>query len=108
MTTENTIEKRLEKLGLAIGRDESIVENVMGRINQSARAEELKNKLLFRRFIMNRFSKIAAAAAIILIVVLGITFFCLSPFRAYAPYSNRRSPPSLASWLHYRVNLFLA
>ena len=59
MTAEKNIEDKLEELGQAIGSDESLVENVMSRIDakpiaESNRTDKSKNKLLLRRFVMNR------------------------------------------------------
>ncbi len=80
MTAEETIEKRLEKLAQAISPDETLVENVMSRIDnksmgESERIKKLSTKLIARRFIMNRFTKLAAAAVIITAVLTGIYLF---------------------------------
>ena len=75
MTAKEPIESRLEKLGRAIGSDESLVQNVMSRIDSikvdQQKFAEFKNSSLLRRFIMNRFTKLAAAAAIVVGVVFG-------------------------------------
>jgi len=89
MTAEETIEKRLEKLAQAISPDETLIENVMSRIetkstDKSERIKKLSAKLIARRFIMNRFTKLAAAAMIIIAVVLAITFMDKSVTPAYA------------------------
>ena len=89
MTAEETLEKRLEKLAQAIGSDESLVENVMSRIEtksigESERVEKLSTKFIARRFIMNPFTKLAAAAVIIVAVVLSINFWDKSIPTAYA------------------------
>jgi tetratricopeptide (TPR) repeat protein len=89
MTAEETIEKRLEKLAQAIGSDDRLIENVMNRIDtksmgESERIEKLSTKLIERRFIMNHFTKFAAAAMIIIAVVLAITFMDKSVTPAYA------------------------
>ena len=88
MTAEETIEKRLEKLAQAISPDETLIENVMNRIDaksigESKRIEKLSPKLIARRLIMNRFTKFAAVAVIILIVVFGMTFLDKSSVPAY-------------------------
>jgi len=76
MTAKEPIEEKLEKLGRAIGSDDSLVKNVMNRIDaeaaESHRSRNLKNKLILRRFIMNRFTKLTAAAVIIIAVLVGI------------------------------------
>ena len=76
MTAKEPIEEKLENLGRAIGSDDSLIENVMSRIDaeaaESHRIQNLKNKLILRRFIMNRFTKLATAAVIIIAVLVGI------------------------------------
>jgi hypothetical protein len=79
MTAKETIEKRLEKLAQAIGPDESLIENVMSRIEtksigESERIEKLSTKFIARRFIMNPFTKLAAAAVIIIVVFAGLHY----------------------------------
>ncbi len=80
MTAEETIEKRLEKLAQAISPDETLIENVMSRIDakpigESERIKKLSTKIIARRFIMNRFTKLAAAAVIIIAAMIGINYF---------------------------------
>lgn len=80
MTAKENIEEKLEKLGQAIGSDELFLKNVTNRINakpiaESNRTGKSKNKLLLKRFVMNRFTKFAAAAVIIIIVLVGTTFW---------------------------------
>ncbi|MHC4739964.1 MAG: tetratricopeptide repeat protein [Planctomycetota bacterium] len=88
MTAKEPIEEKLENLGRAISSDDSLVENVMSRIDtevaQLHRIKNLKNKLTLRRFIMNRFTKLTAAAVIIIAVVLAITFLDKTVTPAYA------------------------
>ncbi len=89
MTAEETIEQRLEKLAQAISPDDKLIENVMNRIDtksmgESERIEKLSTKLIVRRFIMNRFTKLAAAAVIIAAVVLSINFWSKTIPTAYA------------------------
>ncbi|MFZ2146412.1 MAG: hypothetical protein WAV28_04255 [Sedimentisphaerales bacterium] len=89
MTAEETLEKRLEKLAQAIGPDETLIENVMSRIEtksigESERIEKLSTKFIARRFIMNPFTKLAAAAVIIVAVVLSINFWSKTIPTAYA------------------------
>jgi hypothetical protein len=88
MTAEEEIKKRLEELAKAIPPDETLVKNVMSSIAakpivESSRISKSKNKLVIRRFIMSRFTKFAAAAVIILVVVFGITFLDRSSKPAY-------------------------
>jgi len=77
MTSKEPIEKRLEKLAQAIVPDETLIENVMSRINTKSigESEKLSTKLIARRFIMNRFTKLAAAAVIIIAVIICIHQF---------------------------------
>jgi hypothetical protein len=89
MTAEETIEQRLEKLAQAIGPDETLIENVMSRIEtksvgESERIEKLSTKFIARRFIMNPFTKLAAAAVIIVAVVLSINLWNRTIPVAYA------------------------
>jgi len=89
MTAEETLEKRLEKLAQAITPDDKLVENVMSRIDtksvgESERIEKLSTKLIARRIIMNRFTKLAAAAVIIAAVMLSINFWSKTIPTAYA------------------------
>jgi hypothetical protein len=79
MTAEEEIKKKLEELAKAIPPDETLVKNVMGSIaakpiGESSRISKSKNKLIIRRFIMSRFTRFAAAAVVILVVVFGMTF----------------------------------
>jgi len=78
MSSKDNLEERLEELGQAIESNDSLVETVMSHIAVEAGAEcnrisGLKNKFIVRRLIMNRFTKIAAAAGIIIAAVLSIT-----------------------------------
>ncbi len=80
MTDKETIEEKLKKLGQAIGTDDSIAGNVMSRIDnksvgESKRIEKLSTKFIARRIIMNRFTKLAAAAVIIIAVGIGTHYF---------------------------------
>ena len=88
MTAREPIEEKLENLSRAIGSDDSLLENVMNRIDaeaaESHRIRNLKNKLTLRRFIMNRFTKLTAAAVIIITVVLSISVLDKSVAPAYA------------------------
>ncbi|MHC4623147.1 MAG: hypothetical protein ACYS4W_04525 [Planctomycetota bacterium] len=82
MTTENDLQKRLEGLGHAIGSNDLLIDNVMSSIEAMPAPEANKN--LVRRFIMNRFAKLAAAAAIIVAVALSVTIFDKSVTPTYA------------------------
>jgi len=80
MTAKENIEEKLEKLAKAIEPNEELIENIMSRIDaisasEASKTKKLKNKLLIRRLIMNRFTKFAAAAVIIIAVLAGIYQF---------------------------------
>jgi len=89
MTAKNNLEEKLQSLGQLIPSDDLFVESVMCRIDaadlgQSGKIQKLKNKLFVRRLIMNRFTKFAAAAVIIIALVLSITLLDKSIPSAYA------------------------
>ncbi len=87
MTAQDNVENKLNELAEAIGEDDVLVENVMSRIDAApiAQAEKnFKNKLFVRRFIMNRFTKLAAAAVIIIAAIFSVTIFDKTMPTAYA------------------------
>ena len=85
MTAKEPIEGRLEKLGRAIGSDESLVARVMNKIDQKQFTEFKSPETSgLRRFIMNRFTKLAAAAVIIIAAVVSIVVLEKSASPAYA------------------------
>jgi len=77
MTSEETIEERLEKLAQAIGPDETLVENVMNRINASSIAGPSNGPAqnIWRTIMKNPITKLAAAAAIIIACFTGLHFW---------------------------------
>lgn len=80
MTAKEAIEEELEELAQAISPHETLVENVMSRIDtksvgESERIKKLSAKLIARRFIMNRFTRLATAAVIIIAVGIGTHYF---------------------------------
>jgi len=81
MSTEESLEKRLEGLGQAIGSDGSFVKTVMNHINAGTCAELNRNE---RRFPMSRVMKLAAAAVIIATVALSIVVVDKLASPAYA------------------------
>jgi len=75
MTSQKKIEEKLEKLAKAIAPDEKLVANVMSRIDAIPIAapkenEKLNTKLILRRLIMNRYTKYAAAAVILITALI--------------------------------------
>jgi hypothetical protein len=85
MTLKESFEEKLEKLGRAIGSEDSLVENVMKRIETVtfSGSNRTNDKPLVGRFIKNPFMKIAAAAVVIIAVVLSVTIFDRSVPQAY-------------------------
>lgn len=100
MTDKNNLEEKLENLGQAIGSDGSIVENVMSRIDESNRIGKSKNKLLTRKPIMNRFTKLAAAAVIIVAVLLTLKYFTGSINATSAAFAQVKEAINEVNWLH--------
>ncbi len=75
MTDKEIIEEKLEELGQAIGTDDSIARNVMGRIDTATFCESNRiNNKLVRRIIKSPFMKLAAAAVIIIAVTIVVTW----------------------------------
>ncbi|MHC4743317.1 MAG: hypothetical protein ACYS8Z_15485 [Planctomycetota bacterium] len=78
MTANDNIEQKLEQLAQALDSQDSIVPGVMSRIEampeqRESMGERQKNILMMRRILMNRFTKFAAAAVIIIAVILSVT-----------------------------------
>jgi hypothetical protein len=89
MTPEKTVEEKLAELARAIGSEDRFVENVMSRIDaeptcKAERTTKMKNQPIIRRLIMNRFTKFATAAVIIIAVVLVVNLLWNSAPSAYA------------------------
>ncbi len=66
MTLNDNLENELQQLGKAIGSDESLTRKVVSRIDKPAPERQRKTISLIREITMNRFAKLAAAAAIII------------------------------------------
>ena len=77
MTNKETIEEKLEKLGRAIGSEDSLVENVMSRVETVPFSESggINDKPLVMSFIKSPLMKLAAAAVIIVAVTIIVTWF---------------------------------
>jgi hypothetical protein len=89
MPPEKNIEQKLRELGRAMGEDDSLAEAVMARIRtgQVAASDEESTsriQLITRRFIMNRFAKLAVAAAAVVAIIGGISFLGRFGSTAYA------------------------
>ena len=76
MSGEEKLEKRLDGLGLAMGRGESMVGEVMGRIERlgagTASGQRVDSRTKIWRTIMNRGFVKYAAAAVVVIGVVGV------------------------------------
>ena len=77
MTSEKTIEERLEKLAQAISPDETLIENVMSRINATPIAGPSIGPVqnIWRTIMKNPITKLAAAAVIIIACFTGLHFW---------------------------------
>jgi len=78
MTANENIEQKLEQLAHALDSKDSIAPSVMSRIeampaHRTSTGESKETILMMRRIIMNRFTKFAAAAVIVIGVILGAT-----------------------------------
>lgn len=103
MTSKEPIEKRLEKLAQAIRPDETLIENVMSRINTKSigESEKLSTKLIARRFIINRFTKFAAAAVVIIVVAFVLHNGSVNI--ASTTYAQMRGNMQKMPWVHVIV-----
>jgi len=81
MSAKDNLEEKLEGLGQAIGSDRSLIQTVMTRINARTPAGFSR---IERRFTMSRLMKLAAAAAIIIVALLGVRFLDKSLSTTYA------------------------
>ena len=75
MTIKKTLEEKLEKLGQAIGSDETLVENVMTRIDAKSISSpsDVTTQNIWRTIVKKSITKLVAAAVIIIAVALLIT-----------------------------------
>jgi len=74
MTSEETLEERLEKLAQAISPDDKLVENVMGRIDTTpiARPSIGPSQNIWRTIMKSSITKLAVAAVIIIACSTGL------------------------------------
>jgi hypothetical protein len=86
MTSEETIKERLERLAQVISPDETLIENVMSRINAKpiAGLSIGPAQNIWRTIMKSPITKIAAAAVIVISIVLSIIFLDKSVAPAYA------------------------
>lgn len=85
MTSENNIEEKLEKLAQAISPDDTLIENVMSRIDTKPVAGDSIGPAqnIWRMIMKSPITKLAAAVVIILVIVFSITFLNKSSTSAY-------------------------
>ena len=86
MTAEETIEKRLKKLAKAISPDETLIENVMSRIDAKSITSPsiVSVQNVWRIIMQSPITKLATAALIVIAAVLIITILDKSTTPAYA------------------------
>jgi hypothetical protein len=101
MTLEDKLERELEELGSTIRPNEKLVNAVMSRIEEQGSAKHRGQALLIRRIIMNRFTKLAAAAAIITGIVIWAQMGGPVIPKAYALQQSLDAYNSIL-WLHVK------
>jgi tetratricopeptide (TPR) repeat protein len=91
MSSHEDIERKLKKLGQAVGSDESLIRAVMARVRRgtaetgsSSQSHKTNTQPVLWRFTMNRPIKWAAAAAILVAVALAVGFWGRLETSAYA------------------------
>jgi hypothetical protein len=77
MTSEETIEEKLKNLAHSISPDETLIENVMSRIDAKTAADSSVSPAqnIWRAIMKSPITKIAAAAVIIIACVVGISLW---------------------------------
>ena len=103
MTSEETIEERLEKLAQAISPDEKLIENVMSQIIAKSSASPSISSLqnIWRKIMKSPITKFATAAAIMIAAVSLITILDKSAAPAYG-MTDALKLISQAKTLHIR------
>lgn len=76
MTTKNDIEKKLEELTRAFGSEDSVVHQVMSRLEEKPAPKDSTagSTAVIRRLVMNRFTKLAAAAAVLIALLIVMDY----------------------------------
>ena len=79
MTSEETIEKRLEKLAQTISPDEALIENVMSRINAMPISDPSIGPAqnIWRIIMKSPITKLIATAVIVIVAGVGIHYFTI-------------------------------
>ena len=77
MTSKETIEKRLERLAQEIGPDETLIKNIMCRINESSISGPSISPAqnIWRMIMKSPITKLAATAVIIIACVIGLSLW---------------------------------
>jgi hypothetical protein len=103
MTLEDKLERELEELGGTIMPNEKLIDAVMSRIEEQDSTKQRGQVLLIRRIIMNRFSKLTAAAAIITGLVIWAQMEGPVIPKAYALQQSLDAYNSIL-WLHVKAS----
>jgi hypothetical protein len=102
MTLEDKLERELEELGSTIRPNEKLINAVMSRIEEQGLAKQQGQVLLIRRIIMNRFAKLAAAAAIITVAAVVWSIFPTSVIPAAYALQDTIEAYNSIRFLHIR------
>jgi hypothetical protein len=86
MTSEKNVEEKLEKLAQVISPDETLIENIMSRINAQPIASPFIGPAqnIWRKIMKSKITKLAAAAVIVIAIVPSIIFLDKSVAPTYA------------------------
>ena len=102
MTTNKNIENKLEELGQAIGSDESMVENVIRRINSKSigTSSTLTAQNIWRIILKSPITKFSVAAVIVIAVLTGIHQFNGPLNGTTAAYAKVKEKIRNVPWIH--------
>ena len=102
MSTHENIEKRLAKIAETIGEKPSVVDEVMKKIEAEAAVQStnVKREFMLRRFAINRLTKLAAAAVVIVGILVGVNYFGGSVDVATIAFAEVKEAMQKVSWMH--------
>ncbi|NQT03533.1 MAG: hypothetical protein HQ580_16010 [Planctomycetes bacterium] len=102
MTTEKNIENKLEELAQAIAPDETLIENVMSRIDTKSTASPSAVTIqnIWRTIMKSPITKFAAATVIVIAVLIGIHPFNGSLNGTTAAYAKVKEKIKNVPWIH--------